>query len=198
MHFVWMYVRMYGPFSTHALFLMVLVKVSSMPANCAFLSMPFFSFYIIFSSLDMSVSLRHFLQMNILIIQKQRNIKKRMVLQALAVSTRLDSAELRNQWSTHQEWWASISENKPLHKERERESSARGRKKTMKNNNNDDDNKARRILKWNALKMRKQISFTLNIFHPLLLAGITVVVCKLFLHLLALLTRSVYFFLSNP
>lgn len=120
MHFVWMYVRMYGPFSTHALFLMVLVKVSSMPANCAFLSMPFFSFYIIFSSLDMSVSLRHFLQMNILIIQKQRNIKKRMVLQALAVSTRLDSAELRNQWSTHQEWWASISENKPLHKERER------------------------------------------------------------------------------
>lgn len=125
MHFVWMY----GPFSTHALFLMVLVKVSSMPANCAFLSMPFFSFYIIFSSLDMSVSLRHFLQMNILIIQKQRNIKKRMVLQALALSTRLNSAELRNQWSTHQEWWASISENKPLHKERERESSAEERRR---------------------------------------------------------------------
>lgn len=78
----------------------------------------------------------HFLQMNILIIQKEEYMKKITTYYDCLVS----DSELRNRWSTQREWWSSISEKtQPSRTETIQQINEEGKIKQT-------------ILKWNAWK----------------------------------------------
>lgn len=145
---------------------MALVKVSSMPANCAFLSISFriSSVRSILSNLNARNAF--LFQMNILIIQRRNTHERGKQQQHWMNYSRLRQA---TSWGIddRREWWASISENNAYTLSEWRR--AQPTNENIKNTS---------ILKRNAFKTRKQISFILDIFHHC--PVVIVVLCKLF------------------